>query len=504
MKRHSIWAGAFWLSLGSLISKVIGAGYRIFLPRVLGDYGVGLFQMAYPLYSVLLAVSVNGIPTALSKQTAELYAAGDDAGAEDLAAWALVCLGVFGTVMAAAMAVLAPWIAVHIFSEAAAEGTIRALSPALAFVSLEAGFRGGFQGQQEMLPTAFSQVIEQLARVVVMFSLALSLLSQGIPQAAAGATLGAPVGALLGVTYLAIHRLRQRPRLKLTFPPPWRGLARLGAVAAPVSFAGLLFPLMLLVDSIFVPERLRMTGMTITQATSQFGLLSGEAMPLINLTMVVGAALAVSLVPAVAEHVRAGRRAEAARRVEGAMHLVWLLGLPMSAGLYLLARPLTTLLYGQSGATNALEVLALGSSVLAMQQVLGGSLQAAGHGWAPVKNLGIGTIVKFALTWWMTPPLGIRGAAVATVLASTLTAYLNWRDWSMVIGVPTKPWHSLRWPIAGSIVMAMAVLTWREKISDAHLVVHTALGVLLGAIVYAGVVWISGEKDDILSIWRSR
>ncbi len=504
MRRHSIWEGAFWLSLGSLVSKVIGAAYRIFLPRVLGDYGVGLFQMAYPMYSVLLAVSVNGIPTALSKQTAELHAADDHAGAEQLVAWALVCLGVLGTAMAVAMAFLAPWLAWHVFSEPKAAATILALSPALAFVSLEAGFRGGFQGQQEMLPTALSQVIEQLTRVAVMFSLALALLSQGVAESAAGATFGAPVGAFLGVFYLAAHRLRQRPRLTLTVPPPWRALRRLGAVAAPISLAGLLFPLMLLVDSIFVPERLRMAGMTMTQATSQFGLLSGEAMPLINLTMVVGAALAVSLVPAVAEHVRAGRRLEAARRVDSAMHVVWLLGLPMSAGLFLLARPLTFLLYGQSASTPALEILALGSSVLAMQQVLGGSLQAAGHGWMPVKNLGMGTIAKFALTWWMTPWLGIRGAALATVLAGGLAAYLNWRDWRLVIGVASEPWRFVRWPLVGSTVMAMAVLTWRDKVPQANLAVHSLAAMLLGGVVYGGVIWISGEKADILRIWRSR
>lgn len=502
MQRRSVWEGAFWLSLGSMASKVIGAGYRIFLPRLLGDYGVGLFQMAYPLYSVLLAISVNGIPTALSKQTAELYAADDEVGADHLVAWALVCLAVLGTTMAIGMALLAPWLALHIFSDEKASATILALSPALAFVSLEAGFRGGFQGRQEMLPTAFSQVIEQLARVAVMFWLAIHLIAQGIPQAAAGATLGAPAGALLGAIYLAIHRWRQRPRLRITMPPPWKGLIRLGAVAAPMSLAGLLFPLMLLVDSIFVPDRLRMTGMTIHQATSQFGLLSGEAMPLINLTMVVAAALAISLVPAVAEYVRAERRQEAARRVESAMHAVWLLGLPMSAGLYLLARPIVLLLYGQAGATQALEVLALGSSILAMQQVLGGALQAAGHGWIPVKNLVIGTALKFALTWWMTPVLGIRGAAIATVLSSALTAYLNWRDWCQVIAVPTRPWRHLRWPIIGSVVMALAVLTWREQAQNWNLVSHTAIAILIGCFAYAAVIAVSGERDAFSRLWR--
>jgi stage V sporulation protein B len=198
------------------------------------------------------------------------------------------------------------------------------------------------------------------------------------------------------------------------------------------------------------------------------------------------------------------RRAEAAARVESAMHIVWVLGLPMSAGLFLLARPLTVVLYGQSGATSALEVLALGSSVLAMQQVLGGALQASGRGWLAVKNLGMGTAAKFAMTWEMTPILGIRGAALATVLASVLVAYLNWRDWARVVAVPTSPWRFLRWPLVGSVVMAMGVLTWQARIPHMSLMVHTGLAVLLGALVYAAVVWISGEKNALLRAWRNR
>ncbi len=504
MKRNSIWEGAFWLSLGSFASKLIGAAYRIVLPRILGDYGVGLFQMAYPLYLVLLAISVNGIPTALSKQTAELYTSKDPFSAEQLVGWALVCLGVAGSGLALAMGVSAPWLAIHVFSEPKARQTIRALAPALALVALEAGLRGGFQGRRQMFPTALSQVIEQFARVAVMFSLAFWLLPRGVGPAAAGATLGAPAGALGGLIYLTVHRARERPHPRLRWPPPWAGLGRLATVAAPMSLAGLLFPLMLLVDSIFVPERLRATGLSLVQATREFGLLSGEAMPLINLTMVVGAALAISLVPAVAEHVRTGHHGEAARRVESAIHLVWLLGLPMSAGLYLLARPLTLLVYGTSGAASTLAILAVGSTILSMQQVLGGSLQACGHGWAPVKNLAAGTVAKFALTWWLTPILGIQGAALATVAAGTLTTYLNWRDWTRAIGVPTNPWRFVGWPLLGSVVMAMAVLTWRERTREMMLLVHTGVGVFLGAAVYWMVLGMSGEREVLRRLWRSR
>ncbi len=505
-RRGTVWQGAFWLSIGSFISKLIGAVYRIFLPRVLGDYGVGLFQMAYPLYAVLLAVSVNGIPTALSKQTAEKLSRGDEAGAEALGSWAQVCMGSVGMLLALLMELCAPWIARGLFSEPAATLPIRALAPAMGFVSLEASFRGYFQGRQEMAPTAASQILEQVVRVSVMFPIALLLLPKGIERAAAGATLGAPIGAAVGVGYLIWRRVHHGPRFRVRRPVPFRDLGRLFMVALPMSLSGLLFPLMLLADSMFVPLRLTRAGMPLVEATALFGRLSGEAMPLVNLTMVVGAALAVSLVPSVARSVASGRRDEARHRVAVAMHLVWLLGLPMAGGLIVLARPLTHLLYGESGASGALEVLALGATLLAVQQVLGSALQAAGHGWIPVKNLVAGALLKFLLTWWLTPlpSLGIRGAAIGTVVAGTLTAYLNWRDWAKIVPDAGGFLTGALWPTAGTILMVMGVQTWIHLGIPWPLAAMVTGSIVLGAAIYGILMLGVGELHGIQRLWNER
>lgn len=505
MNRDSVWRGAFWLSMGSFVSKLIGAIYRIFLPRVLGDYGVGLFQMAYPLYAILLAISVNGIPTALAKQTAEKLSRGDVDGAERLGSWAQVMLGIIGMLLAVLMVSTAGWIARHLFGEPASTWAIRALAPALAFVALEASFRGYFQGHQDMEPTAISQILEQVARVMVMFPLAYRFLPYGIDKAAAGATLGAPVGAMIGMGFLASQRVR-RGRWTLAGRVPWSDLWRLVMVALPMSLSGLLFPLMLMADSVFVPGRLKLTGLTLEEATARFGQLSGEAMPLINLTMVVGAALAVSLVPAIARAIVAGDRDQANRKVDNAIHLVWLLGLPMAAGLMVLSRPLTDLLYGESGASGALTVLAIGSAVLAIQQVMGSSLQAAGHGWVPVRNLIFGAGVKFLLTWWLTalPAWGIRGAALGTVGAATTTAYLNWRDWVRIVGPGTHPFRSVVWPLAGTVVMAMGLQVWMTGSLRSSALWHVALAVPIGTAIYGAVMVLSGETKAITRALKDR
>ncbi|MCY0899131.1 MAG: polysaccharide biosynthesis protein [Firmicutes bacterium] len=504
-QHHSVWRGAFWLSIGSFISKLIGAVYRIFLPRVLGDYGVGLFQMAYPLYAILLAVSVNGIPTALAKQTAEKLSRQDVEGAERLASWAQLVLGIVGMLLAVAMELAAPQIAVGLFEEPAATWSIRALAPALAFVALEASFRGYFQGYQDMRPTAVSQILEQVARVMVMFPLAYHFLPAGVDKAAAGATLGAPVGALVGMAFLGWRRvLNGRWSLKGRFPT--YDLWRLLMLALPMSLSGLLFPLMMMADSMFVPSRLRLTGLSLEAATARFGQLSGEAMPLINLTMVVGAALAVSLVPAIAQALVGHDRDAANQEVDRAIHLVWIVGLPMAGGLMLLARPLTWLLYGESGAAGALQVLAIGSPVLAIQQVMGSSLQASGHGWVPVRNLVYGAAVKFVLTWWLTalPFWGIRGAAVGTVAASITAAYLNWRDWTRIVGPGTHPLRSMRWPLVGTVVMAMGLHVWAVVPGTLPVWVRVFTAVPMGIVIYGLVLFWCGELSTVWSRLKDR
>lgn len=505
MARNAVWRGAVWLSLGSFVSKLIGAVYRIFLPRLLGDYGVGLFQMAFPLYAVLLAVSVNGIPTALSKQMAEKLSQGDFEGAEALGSWAQLSLGILGMILSALMEYFAPWLARTVFSEPQAVYAIRALAPALAFVALEAGFRGYFQGYENMGKTAVSQVLEQIARVAAMFPLALWLLPRGIAQAAAGATLGAPVGAFLGMIYLLWGRLRHKGFF-FGRRVPVRELRQLFLVALPMSLSGLLFPLMILADSVFVPQRLRLTGMTLRQATAQYGQLSGEAMPLINLSLVVGAALAVSLVPTVARAMVGGKPREAHDKVSIAIHLVWMMGLPMSGGLWALAHPLTRLLYGEPGAAGALQVLAVGSTVLAVQQVLGSSLQSAGHGWIPVKNLLWGTFTKFFLTWWLTPlpNFGIRGAALGTVVASVVTAYLNWRDWTRVAGQSGHPWKSAVWPFTGTIVMIMAIEAWQGFSASITGAWSNLAAIPIGVLVYVIFMTWAGETRVFWRFIRER
>lgn len=498
--RTSFWRGAAWLTAGAFLSKGLGAVYRIFLPRVLGDTGVGLFQLAYPLYAVALAVSVSGVPIALSKETAEYRSRGDDAAADRLADWALVALALVGILLVAVMEWAAWPLAVTVFHEPRAVWPLRALAPALLLVALQAGLRGDFQGQQDMKPTAVSQILEQAIRVAVMFPLALWWLPRGIAWGAAGATLGASAGALAGVGYLVARR--HRP-FAPGWPVPWRALGRLARTVGPMAVAALLFPLLLLVDAVTVPVRLMAAGWSPDRATAAYGRLAGEAMPLVNLALVAGTALAISLVPAIAASLAEGRVDQAQERVRRAFHAVWLVTLPMAGGLFVLAEPICALLYGETGAAGPLRVLAFGTAFLALQQMLGNALQAAGFGWRPVLNLAAGAGVKWVLTWWLTPWWGVAGAATGTGAAAALTAWLNWRVWCGRFGTPpSSPWAEAGAPLVATLALVGAVRVYLAGLRPDPPV--ALFGVILGALVYGGFALILGEGQFLRRLWRDR
>ena len=503
--------GAAWLAVGSLVSKLLGAVYRVFLPRVLGDAGVGLFQMAYPLYAVVLTLSVAGIPLALSKLTAEWRAVGRGEDADRLADWVLVGMGALGVSLAVGMALASGWLARVVFHEPRAALPMLALSPALALVALEAGWRGYFQGRQRMRPTAISQILEQSVRVLVMFPLAMILLSHGLSAAVAGAVGGAPIGAAVGVWYLARAR-RQLGPLWPRRPVPWRQLGRLVVMAMPMAMTALLFPVLLLTDAVIVPGRLLSVGYTVTAATAAYGRLAGEAMPLLNLTLVLGAALGLSVVPSVAAAVAAGDRHRAVERVGAALGAIWLVGLPVAGGLFVLARPLTTLLYGNPGAALALAILCVAAVALTVQQLLANALQAAGHGWIPVANLLGSVAVKAALDWGLVPRYGIEGAAAATVVAALLAVGLNWRAWCRQVGRPAPLARAWVAPVTGTFAVVAAVRLYLSPVHDltegltvlgpAAPTVPTLLAIVWGVMAYAAVVVPLGGQRFWRRFWQ--
>ena len=212
--RQSFLKGALILSAAGAISKILGAIYRIPLARLIGAEGIGLYQMAYPIYTTILALATAGVPVAISILIARKETQGFPGESRRILRVSLLLLAVFGLLLTLLVMASAKFLALHVLQDGRAYYAIVAVAPAIFLAGLMSVFRGYFQGQQTMLPTAVSQVVEQKFRVTAVLFLAYLLFPRGLEFAAAGATFGAVVGGLGGLLVLLWfyhwHRRQQK------------------------------------------------------------------------------------------------------------------------------------------------------------------------------------------------------------------------------------------------------------------------------------------------------
>ncbi|MBX6378238.1 MAG: polysaccharide biosynthesis protein, partial [Clostridia bacterium] len=430
------------------MSRGLGAVYRFFLPWIMGggvqaQVGMGLFGMAYPLYTVMLGISTSGVPSAIAKMVSERIAAGDRQGSAQVLRLALFLMSVTGIVFAGAFALAAPYYAVWVARDERATLSILAIVPAIFFVSVLSAYRGFFQGLLDMLPYALSQILEQIVRIATMLLLAWLLLPLGIEYAAAGATLGASTGAVAALVYLVLaYRAQRHSSVPAPAPPSEPaaagGLLReLVALSLPISLAGTVQPLMGMIDAAVVPVRLHAAGLG-DRATALFGVLSGFVQPFILAPTVFTTALAMSLVPTVAAAAAGGRPEAAMERAAQGLRAMLLITLPAAAGLLMLAREIPLMFYDSREAGAPLAILAVSVVFMGIQQVSSGVLQGLGKPSLPMRNLFVGAVVKLVATWYLTalPALHINGAALATTLAFAASALLNEVSLRAVTGRP--------------------------------------------------------------------
>ena len=429
--------GTMILAVSSIVVKIIGSLNWIILSRVLGGEGIGLYQMGFPIYLMAITVSSAGVPVAISIITSEKLANKDYRGAKRVFNVSLRLLLLTGLAFSSALFFGADFLVERqIIRDARAYYSIIALAPAVFFVTFLASFRGYLQGWQIMTPTATSEVVEQLTRVITMLLFADLLMPYGLAYAAGGASMGAGVGAFCALLVLMwfYRRLKRRLQAEMaaqddSIPVESAGhiIKRLLKLALPVSLSSLMLPIGANLDLFIVPQRLEAAGFSVRHATELFGYLTGMAVPLVNLATIFTAAMTISLVPSISES-RALKRFDAIRaKIRIAFRVAMIITFPCFMGLFFLAEKVATLIYNAPGAAGAIQTMSVGILFLGMHQISTGILQGLGHTAIPVINMILACAVKVFLGWHLTalPDLGIKGASLATVADFAVAAVIN-------------------------------------------------------------------------------
>ena len=434
-QRQNFISGAAVLAAAVALTKMLGALYKIPLGNLLDKEGMAHFYVAYNIYNLLVILSTAGLPLALSRLVSRAHALGRENQKRRVFRVALSLFLCIGLVCSGAM-LLFPHGLAALLRDTQAAPAILALSPSVLCVCLSAAIRGYTQGQGNMKPTAASQVIESLGKLVIGLTLAWLLLRANRPAhlAAAGAIAGVSVGSALSLLALTLYLLRCRSRHSATdIPDSYRTVAGdLLRIGVPVTVGAAGMSCITLLDQMLVMSTLQnKLGLTEAAATALYGEYT-FGMTLFNLPSSFIYPVTISLIPAIGAALARREEDAACRQTETAFRLTALLAFPAGVGLAVLAHPILDLLYPAVPETAAaaayhLSVLGVACIFVCLMVMTVGVLQAYGHEYIPVFSLLCGGGLKVVANYLLVadPEVGIRGAAVGTLSCYVLITVIN-------------------------------------------------------------------------------
>ncbi len=508
-------AGAALLGVAGILVKVLGVFFRIPLTNIISANGMGYYQTAYPMYILMLTISSSGLPTAISRMISERRSTGEYFEAYRVFRISFKVMAALGVATAVIVFIFAPWIT-RLQGEPDAVYALRTTVPALLLCPIMSCYRGFFQGQKSMGPTAVSQVVEQVFRVGIGLALAALLMSKGLPHAAAGASFGASAGALFGliaVLFIFVHNkpvmmseIKESGRKPIQ---PSSGIVRdLFAIAIPITIGACIMPILNWIDTLIVKNVLMDIGYTDAAARTLYGELSGMASPIINFPQVLTQAICLSLVPVITDAFKRDDMDFVRKNSALGMRYAALIGLPCSIGMIVLARPIMLLFYRSqqdsiANAASCLSFYAVGLFFLASVHALTGVLQGIGRQGIPVKNLFIGAVVKVVITYVLTriPAVNVRGAAIGTTCAYIVAAWLNLVAVRRYTGMKFDLKLMFAGPAISSLVMGAAAFgVYRILSARMGNAVSTLAAVFIGVVIYVIMVFLTRSiKLDELS-----
>ena len=497
-KKQSFFGGAAVLAAGIIIVKLIGALFKIPLANVLGETGNGIFNQSYYIYSVFLSVSTAGLPVALSKLVSEARSLGRERQARKIFRVSFAVFFALGLASFLAMWFGNTFFAGFLENSKTALG-IRALAPAVFCVGCLSAFRGYAQGCGNMTPTAVSQILEAVCKLLVGLGLALYLVRAGeaVEVAAAGAITGVTVGTILSLVYLLANYLRRREPPRTADVPDGAGaIARqLLKYAVPITLSSSMVALISTIDSKFVMMQLQDKLRYTEDAASALYGTYGAAMNLYNLPSSLMAALTASVIPYLSAAL-ARRDAAGAKAVIGSsLRVTALLAFPMGLGLWALATPIMALLYPRYDAELGgalLAVLGVASLFVCLMLISNAILQAHGQVYVSIVTMLLGGVVKIALNYRLVaiPAVNIHGAPIGTLCCFAAVAALNL--YFVRRAAAEKPNYLALFakPLLASLLMALcaraAYTALYARVASAALC--TGVSIVLAVAVYAALI----------------
>lgn len=498
------------LAIAGIIVRLIGMLYRIPLANYIGDEGNGYYSAAYNIYSIMLILSSYSLPVAVSKMVSARLARGQYRNARKILRAALFYATIVGGVGFCALWFGSGFFAEHVIKMPYSAYALKVLAPTVWIMAYLGVLRGFFQGHSTMVPTAVSQIFEQIVNAVISLLAAKSLFDLGVKSnlvygsteysyafGAAGGALGTGAGALTALILFVGLYLMYRPKMKRRIRKEQGTSAEgygmitstLFLTVVPIIVSSSLYNSSTVIDNILFGQI--MTGLGETrQIASQWGIYSGKYHLLFNIPVAVANSLSSSLIPALSRAVAEKDRKQTLNRIASAIRFSMIIAIPSAVGLAVLAAPISNLLFPGRDNTDLIKMTCYGSSavvVYSLSTVTNAVLQGINRMKTPIRNAGISlvlhTVILFVMLRYL--HMGIYGVLYANILFALFICILNARSIARFKRYRQEVKKTFLIPMVASAVMGAAAFgVYRAAYSVFGNLISTGISVFVAVLVY--------------------
>ena len=493
MSKKSLIQGTLVLTGASLITRLLGFGFRIYQSNVMGAEGMGLYQLLFPIYMLLWAASSAGIALAVAKMVAGEIAKGEQGNAIHILKTSLLISLPISIILSISLYIFAPFIATYYIHEPVTTLSLKILATCIPFMSTACCIRGYFQGHQEMSITALAQIVEQCGRMLAIYLCAGFLIPKGIKYICALGVIGMCAGEVcsLILSYIA-YIIKKR---KITLTPVSLHLKStfnsLVALSVPITANRFLTSALQSLENILIPIGLQKFGLSSSAALSLYGEYSGMALPLLFFPSMVTSSLSTALVPAISEAVAMKNTTKLKRTLSMSIQFCALIGIGATALFLCFSKQIGLACYNIAEVGELLRLLAIICPFLYLQSILTGTMNGLGLQKKTFQTNIVGSLFCIMAIQTLVPLKGILGFVIAMLLQSgIISCLLLWQ----VLKNIELPINIMGWMIQPTIAAVASSLTsnliyQRLIIPSFSLIPGTIIGISLLASFYIALLF---------------
>ena len=511
------------LAAAGILSRIIGIARRFPMEHIIGDVGNGYYSAAYEVYAMMLIISCYSLPLAVSKVVSAKIGKRQYRNANRAFQCAMAFAVAAGGLTFLIVEVFGDILATDFMLEPMSAMALKVLGPALLIVSIMGVFRGYFQGLGTMMPTAVSQIIEQIFVLIASIAGAYVLYHRGekvgallhnenyAPSyGAAGASLGPVVGSLIGLIFLLLVYFSYRGRFKAQVKRDTSGtvdsystIFRLIVLTIlPVLLSTTVYNISNVIDIRIYNSVMIQKGMEDVKAYN-WGVYSGKYRVLVNVPIALANAMCSSIVPVLTGLIVREEYRQAKEKISQAMRFTMIVAIPSTIGMSVLARPIITMLFrGEIDlAVSLLHVGSISIIFYTMSTLTNGVLQGINKMKIPVRNACIAALEM---------DMGIQAVVYANILFAVIVCILNHLAIRKYIHYRQEFIRTFAIPLASSAIMGVVVgliywllskaLSGMGKALSSFLIVMICI--VIGAVVYfMAMLFLKGiTKDDLMKM----